>query len=217
MRKFIALLLPLMLVTGCAQHYTDYAGAVRDRDIAVATASSEQQKESYAAWTAAISALGASTSPNAQAALMALALQKPQGAALPSQKIAAPASGADYISALTPAVGIVSGAWAGGKIIDALANAGGVSTTINSGGGDVSDSGQVTQTTAGGDINQGASGTSAAEATAAGTIEGDLESCKEGGATMGDAAVCMAGLGYDASITGGILHIGGEDTDYGHW
>ncbi len=158
--------LPFIL-SSCAENYDKYSSNVRFRDVGVATQVSAAETSRYNAWVNAMKELANSTNPNAAMGMMALAMSKPAPVQVPTQAIAAPASGPDYIRAFTPAAGILAGAWLGGKVIDGLAAATGTVTNINA-EGDVTNSGNVKKQT----ISQKDIGGNA-------TVEGCLDCEKE--------------------------------------
>ncbi len=131
MVKTVIALSVCLVLTGCGKQYTQYAEAIKARDTAVAEATAKAQTAQYEAWSKAIVKAGETGN---QGALVALAMSKPVVTVQPVQPIQAPASGPDYISALTPIAGVAAGAWAGGKIIDALANTAGIVNNMSAGG-----------------------------------------------------------------------------------
>lgn len=110
----------------------------------------------------------------------------------------------------------ITGIREGRKMIEAVtANSG--DEMVISGDGNQVDKRSVNQKTIATSGNGNATANSGSNTTegSKGAVGGislptaDLETCRANGATMGETAVCLEGLGHDVDITGGIMSING--------
>ncbi len=133
-------------------HETYYKETAR-RDIAVNQAAASASSQAETAWYAAIQSVANSTGPNANAALIALAMARPQGATPVIQEISRPERGSDYTKMVLGATGIIGAVRAFDHLTDALSNASGTVYNLTSGGNISGSANQrnITQRNIGGD------------------------------------------------------------------
>ncbi|PIE72302.1 MAG: hypothetical protein CSA20_08540 [Deltaproteobacteria bacterium] len=142
-KKMMTLLLTgAMMLSSCAD-YEKYTAAVQERDTAVADSQATSYALQYDSWSKAMVSAGKTDNT---ALLVALAISKPEPMVVKTQTIAAPATGPEWLKGVGTVVGIGFAGASGYRMVDGLADAASAVknyTNINSGGGDISESGNI--------------------------------------------------------------------------
>ncbi len=133
----VGILLAVLFLGGCASmdpevHKENYKQVAR-RDMAVNSAVSAANERMQAAWYNAVSTVAGREGNNATAALIALAMSKPENMKPVIQEISRPERGSDYTKMILGVTGVVGAVHAFGDLTSTLKNASGTVYNLTAG------------------------------------------------------------------------------------